>query len=117
MPGATLLEAPLWGGEGDMALPLEQPFDLQVESFLPTSTAGRHGTVHVRPVDGQGVSTALNVECPAAMKTDYPVGTRFLVKVRYSNRKGGPTFLKAPYAWEFSVLAEPAGKSPPKSKK
>jgi hypothetical protein len=100
-----------------MALPLEQPFELQVESFLPASTAGRHGAVHVRPVDGQGVSTALNVECPAAMKTAYPVGTRFLVKVRYSNRKGGPTFLKAPYAWGFSVVAESAGKNPPKSKR
>ena len=87
-----------------MALPLEQPLELQVESFLPASTAGRHGAVHVRPVDGQGVSTALNVECADAMKTAYPVGTRFLAKVRYSNRHGGPTFSKAPYAWGFTVL-------------
>lgn len=100
-----------------MALPLEQPFDLEVESFLPSSTAGRHGAVHVRPVGGQGVSTKLNVECPDAMKTAYPVGTRFLVKVRYSNRKGGPTFLKAPYAWGFTVVAGLDAQAHPRNKK
>jgi len=88
-----------------MGLPNEPYFDLVVESFLPASTAGRRGRVHVRPVDGQGIDSSLFVECARAMTLDYPVGTRFRVRAKYSNRKGRGAFLIAPYAWGFSVLS------------
>ena len=87
-----------------MALPREGYFELLVESFVVASTAGKHGDIHVRPVAGQSVDTALLVECASAMKDDFPAGTRFRVKAKYSDRKGGTLFLKAPYAWGFSVV-------------
>lgn len=87
-----------------MALPAEPYFDLVVESFCPESTIGHRGSVHVRPVPGQGVDTSLYVECSREMTRLHAVGTRFLVKAKYSSRQGGAPFLKAPYAWGYTVV-------------
>ena len=48
-----------------------------VESYYPASTAGLHGPIHVRPVEGQPFPTHLHVECSKALvdPTKHPVGT------------------------------------------
>ena len=75
-----------------------------VESYMPASTAGLHGKVHVRPVAGQGLSQSLQVECAKSLSTDYPVGTRFQIKVKLTDRKGSGDFLYSFHGWPVQVV-------------
>jgi hypothetical protein len=76
-----------------------------VESYKPASTAGLHGSVHVRPLAGQRYSTSLQVECSRSLVRDYPVGTRFRLRVKLTDREGGGEYLYSSWQWPFEVLA------------
>jgi hypothetical protein len=89
-----------------MVLPGEPFFELLVETYDSGQHSGRHGPLHVRPVEGQDVDTSLVVECSKSMRTDYPLGTMFLVTAKYSDRMGGGQYLKAPHAWGFTVVTK-----------
>jgi hypothetical protein len=75
-----------------------------VESYKPVRTSGLHGPVHVRPIDGQGYSTALQVECSRSLVRDYPVGTRFKLRVKLTDREGGGEYLYSSWRWPFEVI-------------
>lgn len=75
-----------------------------VESYYPTSTAGMHGLVHVRPIAGQGYSTDLQVECSRALVRDFPVGTRFRLQAKLTDREGGGQYLYSSWRWRVEVL-------------
>lgn len=79
-------------------------FDIVVESFVPTSTAGRHGLVYVRPVKGQRFGEDLYVECSKELSHGYPVGTKFLIRAKLTDREGGGEFLYSHHRWPFKVL-------------
>jgi hypothetical protein len=82
------------------------PYELIiVESFLPESTAGLHGPVHIRPIEGQGYPTDLHVECSKSLSRDYPVGTRFRIRAKRTDREGGTPFLYSSWRWNFEVLS------------
>jgi hypothetical protein len=66
---------------------------IMVESYIPASTSGKHGRVHIRPVAGFGYPTHLAVQCPKVLNTAYPVGTRFWLWVRLTDRQGSGEFL------------------------
>jgi hypothetical protein len=61
--------------------------EVAVESFVDG------GAVRVRPVVGQAYHPLLRVQCARAFVTDYPVGTRFLVQAKLTDRLGGTPFL------------------------
>jgi hypothetical protein len=75
-----------------------------VESFIPADTSGRHGPVHIRPVAGQGHSTSLFVECSKSLSRNYPVGTRFRIRAKLTDREGGGEFLYSYFGWRYDVL-------------
>jgi hypothetical protein len=68
--------------------------EVAVESFVDP----RSGRVAVRPVSGQAYATSLRVQCSRALADPerYPVGTRFLVSAKLTDRQGGAPFL---YVW------------------
>jgi hypothetical protein len=68
-----------------------------VESFYPANTSGRHGPVHIRPIPGQVFSPTLFVECSKRLMDTcrYPVGTKFKVNAKVTDRQGGTPFLYA----------------------
>ncbi len=68
--------------------------DVAVESILDPRT----GRVRIRPVPGQAYATSLRVQCSRALGDPerYPVGTRFLISAKLTDRQGGEPFL---YAW------------------
>jgi hypothetical protein len=76
-----------------------------VESYKPTRASGLHGPVHVRPVGGQAYSTDLQVECSKSLVRDYPVGTRFRLRVKLTDREGGGEYLYSYWGWPFEVVA------------
>lgn len=87
-----------------MAKANERYQNIVVESFIPDRTSGLHGSVHVRPTAGQGFSTHLRVECSKSLARDYPVGTRFLIRVKLTDRLGEGEFLYSSYKWPYKVL-------------
>ena len=68
--------------------------EVAVESALDP----RSGKPRIRPVSGQAFATDMRVQCSRSLldTTLYPIGTRFLLSVRISDRQGGEPFL---YAW------------------
>lgn len=75
-----------------------------VESFIPDSSSGRHGKVHIRPVEGGKYSPTLAVECSKKLSKDYPVGTKFLLRAKLTDREGGGEYLYSNYRWEYEVV-------------
>ena len=76
-----------------------------VESYRPAKTSALHGAIHIRPVEGQGFPLTLHVECSKKLSTDYPVGTKFKIKAKLTDREGGGQFLYSYYRWPFEVLS------------
>ena len=58
----------------------------------------RSGAVRIRPMAGQAFAPTLAVQCSRRMvdTARYPVGTRFLLSAKLTDRLGGTPFL---YAW------------------
>lgn len=84
---------------------LNEPYRMiVVESFVPANTSGLHGSVHIRPVAGQDISTTLHVECSKRLSVDYPVGTKFRLRAKLTDREGGGEYLYSYPRWPVEVL-------------
>ena len=77
--------------------------EVVVESFIAPAGAN-HGGVHVRPVPGQPFPPSLRVECSRSLVRDYPVGTRFKIMAKLTDKEGEGQFLYSSYKWAFEVL-------------
>jgi len=76
-----------------------------VESFNPSDTSGRHGPTHVRPIPGQGVfMPKYYVACSRNLIRDYPVGTKFKIKVKFNYPIGGTPYIYSHYSWKYDVI-------------
>jgi hypothetical protein len=85
----------------------DEPYSwIIVESYYPASTAGLHGPIHIRPIDGQGYSTNLHVECSKSLSRNFPVGTRFRIKAKLTDKEGGGEFLYSYFGWHYEVLGK-----------
>ena len=51
--------------------------------------------VCIRPIPGQAYSPTLSVQCSRRLSNLYPVGTRFLLSAKLTDRLGGTPFLYA----------------------
>lgn len=82
--------------------------EIIVETFIPASTSGRHGLVHVRPAAHQIFPQTLNVQCNKKMLDTnvYPLGTKFRWKVRLVTKSNGSQFLGSHHSWPFSVVTD-----------
>lgn len=78
--------------------------DVIVESYKPSNTSGLHGSVHIRPVAGQGYSPDLHVSCNKKLSTKYPVGTKFKIRATLTDREDGGEFLFSYHKWEPEIL-------------
>ena len=76
-----------------------------VESYRPPITAGLHGEIHIRPLPNQEpYLTTMHVECSKDLSNAYPLGTKFRVKAKITQRGGGAKFIYSHYTWEYEVL-------------
>ena len=67
---------------------------------------GSSKKVRARPVGGQGLDTSMNVECSSKMRKNYPVGTKFLIEAKLTNREGGSDFLYSHYNSPYEVVTD-----------
>ena len=65
---------------------------------------GKASRIHVRPIPGQPYPPTVDVECSREMRTSHPVGTRFLIHAKPTNREGGKTFLYSRFDWPYTVV-------------
>ncbi len=84
--------------------------DVIVESFMPLSTSGRHGDVHIRPIPGQVFSPDLFVECSKRLSdtTRHPLGTKFKIRAKLACKLGGTDFLYSYFGWKYDVVTDEA---------
>ena len=75
-----------------------------VESYIPKDTSGLHGKVHIRPAEGGRFSQSLHVECSKALSENYPVGTKFKIKAKLTDREDGGEYLYSHYKWKYEVI-------------
>ena len=88
-----------------MAKPFEPYLEVVVESYRAPATAGLHGSIHVRPIPGQVFSPSLRVQCSKNLSRDYPVGTKFRIRVKLTDKEARGEFLYSSYRWPVEVLA------------
>ncbi|TNC81291.1 MAG: hypothetical protein C9356_09295 [Oleiphilus sp.] len=84
---------------------LDNPYEMVlVESFVPANPSGKHGKVHIRPVAGGKYSPDLAVECSKELSRDYPVGTKFKLQAKLTDREGGGEYLYSYFRWPYEVV-------------
>ncbi|RTK99792.1 MAG: hypothetical protein EKK57_08685 [Proteobacteria bacterium] len=77
--------------------------EIVVESYRDYSS-GVHGIVHIRPAINQYYPQTLRVECSKKLSTEYPVGTKFKLRVKLTDKEGGNPFLYSSYKWKVTPL-------------
>ncbi|MBW5805854.1 hypothetical protein OHZ10_10675 [Burkholderia arboris] len=75
-----------------------------VESFVPEQRSGLRDKVHIRPVAGGKYPISLHVECSKKLSRDYPVGTKFRLWAKLTDRDDGGEYLYSNYNWRYEVL-------------
>ena len=88
-----------------MARPDENYRHYVVRSYRHTG-GGSSKSIRARPVAGQGVDSAMKVECSSSMRKSHPVGTYFKIWAKVTDREGGPPFLYTNFDWAYTVLTE-----------
>lgn len=76
-----------------------------VESFRDYGAASTQ-KIRCRPVAGQGLPTDMKVECSSHMRKSHPVGTKFLIDAKVTDREGGTRFLYTSHNWAYEVLTD-----------
>jgi len=85
----------------------DNPYEtILVESYIPDTTTGKHGKVHIRPVAGGKYPSSLQVECSKSLSRNYPVGARFRLQVKLTDREGGGEYLYSYHGWPYEVVNE-----------
>jgi hypothetical protein len=75
-----------------------------VESFIPESSSGLHGKVHIRPCADQVYPADMHVECAKELSKGFPVATRFKIRAKLTDREGKGDFLYSYFGWPYEVL-------------
>jgi len=78
--------------------------EITVESFIPEDLSVKHGDVHIRPVKGEVYETELFVACSKSLSYDYPVGTKFKLNVKLTQKEDGAYYLYSHYSWPYKVV-------------
>lgn len=74
-----------------------------IETFINQGES-TDAKIRARPVEGQGYDTNMRVECSRNMRKNYPVGTKFKLLVKVTNRQGGKAFLYSPFNADYEVV-------------
>jgi len=75
-----------------------------VESYIPENTSGLHGSVHIRPVKNEKFPQSIKVECSKKLSKNHPVGTKFKIQAKLTDREGSGDYLYSSYRWSYEVL-------------
>lgn len=86
-----------------MANPWSQYQKIVIETY-DGAARGHHGKVRARPVKGEIYPTSMVVECSKEMRMRHPIGTKFRIYAKETNREGGATFLYTHFSWPYEIV-------------
>ena len=86
-----------------MAKPWESYQQIIIETYKEVKS-GKSSNTHARPIEGQPYPTTLDVECSRTMRKNHPVGTRFKVFVKLTDREGGGEYLYTSWQWAYEIV-------------
>ena len=86
-----------------MAKPWEKYQQIVIETYYQVKS-GKSSRIHARPVAGEIFPATFDVECSRSMRANYPVGTRFRVWAKLTDRNGGGEFLYTYHKWPYEVV-------------
>jgi len=79
---------------------------VEVETFI--APPGPHSSkLRVRPVPGGKYDPSMVVECSRELRMNYPVGTRFRLRCKLTDREGGTPFLYSYFGDRYEVVSVP----------
>lgn len=76
-----------------------------VETFLASSEQSEK-RIRVRPVAGQGLPVTMRVECSSSMRRSHPIGTKFLILGKITDKEGGSQFIYSSFKWKYRVVTD-----------
>lgn len=88
-----------------MSKPWSQYQQVIIETYS-ANKAGKSSKIHARPIAGQPFPVSMDVECSRPMRKEFPVGTKFRIYAKETNREGGKPFLYTHYNWPYEVISE-----------
>jgi hypothetical protein len=80
-------------------------WEVLIETYRARGEPSGHD-VRARPVPGQGFPRTMKVECSSSMRYRHPVGTKFIVRAKLTDREGGTPFLYTSWQWKYQVVSE-----------
>ena len=86
-----------------MAKPWEQYQQVIIESYHEVKS-GKSSHIHARPISGQGYPTTIDVQCSRKMRESHPIGTKFKVWAKLSDREGNGDHLYTSWQWPYEVI-------------
>lgn len=81
-----------------MAKPTEPTFQIVIETIF------EGGSIRARPVAAEGYPPQTRVRCSKPMRYSRPVGSKFRVHAKLSDRDGGKEFLTSWHGWDYEDL-------------
>jgi len=91
---------------------MSQPFEPYISITVETFIDARTGKVRVRPLPDEGYPPNIVVECPRSVRSQYPVGTRFKISAKLTDRDGGQPYLYSHHSWPMTVVETPRRSGP-----
>ncbi len=87
-----------------MSKPWSEYQQVVVETYYAVKT-GKSSRIHVRPVQGSRIHRQWTSSVPGVHGWKmYPVGTKFRIYAKETNREGGKPFLYSHIDWPFEVV-------------
>ena len=62
--------------------------------------------VRARPLPGQGISTDSKVSCCKKMREGNPIGTKFIIRAKVTDREGGTPYLYSHPQWPYEIVTD-----------
>lgn len=86
-----------------MANPWSNYKKVVVETYYARKP-GKTSLIHARPVTGQHYPPDWDVECSHDMRQSHPLGTKFLIYAKETNKLGGKPFLYTHFSWPYEIV-------------
>jgi hypothetical protein len=83
--------------------------EVLIETYRARGEPSSHD-IRARPVSGQGFAWDMKVECSSKMRYGHPVGTKFIVNAKVTEREGGTPFLYTSWQWGYHVVTDAEAK-------
>ncbi len=83
---------------------MTEPFEIYHQLVAESFWDAERKKIRVRLAANQIFEEGLLVECSKKMRESHPVGTRFKLRVKLTNRDGGGKFLYSHHSWPYELI-------------